>query len=87
MHNNGGPRVWGLHFFSPEPERQEFGDKEMISSLSCSLICGIRQEAMDLIGDCHRKGATRIIEDLEHADCTQHPRNLLPGLVIPMLVL
>ena len=34
---------------------------------------------MDLIGDCRLKGATRVIEDLEHADPRQHPRNLLPG--------
>lgn len=48
-----------------------------------SSLCGIRGQAMDLIGDCRLKGATRVIEDLEHADPRQHPRNLLPGDEVP----
>lgn len=50
---------------------------------SLSKLCGVRKQAMDLIGDCQKKGATRLIEDLALADPRQHPCNLLPGDNLP----
>ena len=50
-----------------------------LSCALCSSSCGIRAQAMELVGECRLKGATRLIEDLEHADLGQHPRDKLPG--------